>query len=33
LIPAGTGLERYNEVDIQEEEKVDEVEQQFEAIG
>jgi DNA-directed RNA polymerase subunit beta' len=33
LIPAGTGLERYNEIDIEEDEEVDEVEQQFEAIG
>jgi DNA-directed RNA polymerase subunit beta' len=33
LIPAGTGLERYNEIDIEEEEEIDEMEQQFEAIG
>ncbi len=33
LIPAGTGLEMYNDLDIDEDKEVDEVEQQFEAIG
>ncbi|UCC78557.1 MAG: DNA-directed RNA polymerase subunit beta' [Candidatus Zixiibacteriota bacterium] len=33
LIPAGTGLEKYNDLDVEEDEEVDEVEQQFEAIG
>ncbi len=33
LIPAGTGLERYNDLEVEEDEEVDEVEQQFEAIG
>ncbi len=33
LIPAGTGLERYNQVEIVEDEKADEIEKKIETVG
>ena len=33
LIPAGTGLERYNEVEIVEDEEIDEMEKKIETVG
>jgi DNA-directed RNA polymerase subunit beta' len=33
LIPAGTGLEKYNDIDISGDEEVDEIQQQIETVG
>jgi DNA-directed RNA polymerase subunit beta' len=33
LIPAGTGLERYNDIEILEDEEADEIEEKIETVG